>query len=506
MLPDVISVFFVIFLVLLNGFFVAVEFAIVRSHTSKLRNQELLSKRGTHSALRLVHDIDGSLSATQLGITIASLVLGWWGEHVFAKIFLGLFDALGETARVLVSHSIATTCALVIITFLHVVLGELAAKSLAIRFPETTLRVLAPPMLLFYLLLKPVVVALTWCANVILRLFGIRGEVESERHHSSAEIAMLISQSVERGEIDKDEQEMIHGVFGFGDTVAREVMTPRTDLVTVSLDASLDEVLEIIVESGLSRFPVIDENVDDVHGILLAKDVLPFVSKNSQPFSVKKIMRESYFIPETKPIDDLLNEFKVRKLHMAIVLDEHGGVDGVVTLEDLLEEIVGDIFDESDIAEAELIIEESGDIIVHGGMLVADINERFEFTIPEGEYDTIAGFIFSTLGRMPRPRDRILINPAGLIVIGKREIESRLRELSLVSDNPPVGPYLANGDGSNGNGHAAGQQLLLSVEKVSGHRVESVRIQQYAVRDISESASEDTASEPTELVSQKGYK
>lgn len=277
---------------------------------------------------------------------------------------------------------------------------------------------------------------------------------------------MLISQSTEHGELDKSEEEMLKGVFEFSETIAREVMTPRTDLVTIPVDAPLEEILETVTSSGFSRFPIVAENVDDVVGLLLARDLLTFWHKHlnnpSAPFSVRDFARECYFVPGTKPVDDLLNELKHRKIHMAIVLDEHGGVDGAVTLEDLVEEIVGDIYDESDAPDTDLVFESNGDVLVDGGIVVADLNERLNVEIPEGDYDTVAGFILSTLGRMAHVSDAVRLTSKGVLIFNDQEGVQRAR--------------FPGGEEAEGFDFPLDEAIVLSVETTSGNRIETVRI------------------------------
>lgn len=484
----------VIGLVLANGFFVTAEFAIVRSHITKLKSSELKQRLGTKSSLLLLEDLDGSLSATQLGITIASLLLGWWGEVTFQKIFITWFTWLGTDWALISSHALATTAALILITFLHVVIGELAAKSLAIRYPEESLRLVAGPMLLFSKICKPVIFFLAGAANIFLKLFGVSTPSTSDRVHSSAELAMLVSQSEEVGVLDKDEKEMLHGVFSLSQTVAREVMTPRTDMVTIPSDASFKEVLFLVQRSGFSRIPVVGESVDEVLGILLTRDLFHYVSAHLfdlpnaiKTFDVRKLTREPFMVPGTKRIDDLLSELKNRKLHIALVLDEHGGVDGVVTLEDLLEEIVGEIFDESDTTKSPIKVEENGDVILDGGVLVADINSRFEAGIPEGDYDTIAGFILTLLGHVPKPADTLLVRGGQVYFIDEGQCYLL---------NPPEGE--ASGESSNGTSEGLQSvpenggdipETLIRIETVENNRVETVRLHQTSSKVLLESES-----------------
>jgi CBS domain containing-hemolysin-like protein len=473
--PILINITFVFFLVLANGYFVAAEFAIVRSRPTKLREPEVRSQFGVESSLRLIEELDLSLSATQLGITVVSLVLGWFGEKFFASLFHSAFLDFGEPFAFFATHAFATACALIVVTFLHVVVGELAAKSLAIRYPEMTLRVVAPSMVFLTKTCRPVIYVLNGSANLFLRIFGLRTVAESERVHTSTELRMLIAHSGKYGALDKAEEEMLKGIFTFSETVAREIMTHRTDVVVIDHDATLSTILDTITKSGFSRFPVVGESVDEVRGILLARDILPYFQRPGESlppsFELSKLMRQAYFIPGTKQIDDLLGELRSRNVHMAIILDEHGGVDGVVTLEDILEEIVGDIFDESDRLEEDFVESENGDILIDGGVLVSDINERFELKLAEGDYDTIAGFMLNALGRTSVTGDSVLINSRGRVVAVNSE------------------PVNFNGTIKDGEHHNSGEhedsednemhqfpETLLKVETVDGNRIGTVRL------------------------------
>lgn len=463
--PSLSQILVVLGLVLGNGYFVAAEFAIVRARSTKLKEGPSKDSWGTKAALRLTQELDLSLSATQLGITVMSLLLGWQGEHIFAQLLLRVLSWLPEGVAVLASHSIATTLAIILITVLHVVIGELAAKSVAIRHPEMTLRILAPSMIFLSRSCRPIIFVLNGAANIVLSLFGMEAVTESERVHSTGELSMLIAHSAEAGILDKDEGEMLRGVFSFSETVAREVMTPRTDVVSIHIDTGFDELLRIVRHSRHSRFPVVGDSVDDVKGILLARDLLALLVDDrkisAETFDINKLIRSAYFIPGTKPIDDLLNELKRRNQHIVIVLDEHGGMDGIVTLEDLLEEIVGDIFDESDAPEREIVEQPNGDHLIDGGVLVSDINERFHTTIAEGDYDTVAGFIFSTLGRMAVPGDKIVLFGDHLEFATGVEVESAA----------------PTREGRNGEeGEVCLFATHLTVESVIGNRIEWVRL------------------------------
>jgi CBS domain containing-hemolysin-like protein len=459
------SILLVFLLVLLNGLFVAVEFALVRAHPTKVKGSESKYPFGVKSSLRLMDNLDLSLSVTQLGITVVSLILGWFGERTFQTIFVRLFSSLDSTVALVSSHAVATLLALTLVTVLHVVLGELVAKSLAIRYPEQTLRYLSGLTVGFAIVCKPLIAVLTGLSNFVLRILGVDSPAESERAHSLAELSMLVSQSSEKGKLDKVEEEMLQGIFGFSETVAREIMTPRTDLICIPINANLDTVVQTAVSSGFSRLPVIGESIDDIQGVIFVRDLLPYaynIRKNSErDFNIRRLMREPYFVPGTKSISDLLNEFKRRKTHIAFVLDEHGGIDGVVSLEDVIEEIVGEIFDESDVPERDIIVQENGVVLVDGGVLVADINDQFEFEIPEGDYDTIAGFIYTSLGRLPRSGDEIALSSAGEVSVNGVILRDRNDEDESADEDSEPAPMVAQ----------------ITVEKVTGRRIEQVRLQ-----------------------------
>lgn len=437
-----------------NAFFVAVEAALIRSHAAKLRSQENKNKFGMSSALYLLSRSDTSLASCQLGITASTIFLGWFGLTTFLPPLQNLSISFASFPYI---NSLLGFLLAGMIIWAHVVVGEFLGKAIAIRHPEAVLRATSPIMIAFIGLAKPLILTINIATRTLVRLFKMDNPTSFGRIHSSSELALLISQSSEEGVLDEEEKEMLHGIIGFSETVAREVMTPRTDVISIPKNASKQEVLEIVASSGHSRFPIISDTIDHVEGILLMRDLFPSLL-SMKPFSLTPLIREAYFVPGTKPIDDLLNEFKVRKLHMAVVLDEHGGVDGVVTLEDLIEEIVGEIYDESDIPESDIMIAENGDALIDGSLLVSDVNQEFSLQIPEGEYDTIGGFIFSSLGRLPKEGDYIYLDHSGIPLIGETpEVSSlEIEDASLSDFGKPISKLL--------------------VERVSGNRIETLRL------------------------------
>ncbi len=499
-LNTLINVAIVFFLVLLNSFFVAAEFAMIRSQLTKFKEPQFTGKIGVKSSLKVLKDLDLNLSTCQVGITIASLILGWWGEHTFQLLITRSTEALGITIGIVTSHVFATTLALLIVTYLHVVLGELFAKSVAIRYPETTLRFLAGPLLVFTLIIRPLVTLLNESANLLLRIVRLDSSVHAQRAHSSAELALLIAHSSELGVLDKDEEQMLKGVFSFSETIAREVMTPRTDLVVVHYNATVEQVTQVAAKTGLSRIPVIGDRIDDVLGVLLIKDILPYVANREKKFDVREIMREPYFVPGTKSISDLLREFQGKKVHLAIVLDEHGGVDGIVTLEDLIEEIVGEIFDESDIPETDIIVHSPKDLTVQGAMLVADLNTKYLLSLPEGDYDTIAGFVFTYLGRLPRPGEQLAVLDDDEVLSDQEEIKEALLQFNSQQSGE------AEEKDEDSSEKKRNVKVLLVVERVRKRRIDTVRIKSLiSEKDNLESESvSDTSNLNNGRVSESG--
>lgn len=379
-----------LFLVFLNGFFVAAEFAIVKVRSSQIA----LQKKGMarKSAELIVNNLDGFLAATQLGITLASLGLGWVGEDVVSHLILNLMNNLGLTLSERAAHNIALPTAFVVLTIMHIVFGELAPKSLAIRYPSSTTMSVALPMRAFYVVFRPFIWLLNGFANFILKLFGIKPVNETEIH-SEDELRLIIAESEEGGAIEASERELIQNVFDFDDRVVRQVMIPRIKISGIRVNTSIKDAMHIVLQEGFSRYPVYEESLEEIVGIVHGKDIMS-VYVTGQEKTLRDIMRPAYFIPETKPIDALLREFQVKKNQMAIVISEFGGTIGLVTLEDILEELVGEIQDEHD-QEAQVVSPAGANTFqVFARSPLHDINKFLDHPFPESEdYETLAGMI-----------------------------------------------------------------------------------------------------------------
>ncbi len=436
--------FAVLLLVGANGFFVAAEFALVSAEDTRLAAQAAKGDRLARIVRNAQANLNLYLSSCQVGITLASLGLGWIGEPAIAKTLIALFSGLPSPFELIARHAVAVVIAFTLITFMHVVLGELAPKALAIFHPEPVARWTTQPLVVFTRIGAPLIFSLNEAANALLRVFGVRLPSEVERVHSRSELMLLVQRAREMGKVARDEQAMISGVFELTHTVAREVMTPRPDIVAVPHDAAFEQLVETVNQSGHSRLPVYKDSLDNMVGIVLIKDLLPLgASPARDDFDVTRIMREPYFVPDTKSIVDLLAEFRRKKIHMAIVVDEFGGTDGLVTLEDLIEEIVGEIYDEHDIARPMFTTTAGGDVLIDGGAPLDEVNEQFGLKLPLEDYDTLGGFILGELGHVPRRGDMVQVAGADLVV--DRVDDRRVRSVRLLRADAEKGRVAGTG-------------------------------------------------------------
>src|SRR6267142_1551528 len=338
----------VIVLIAANAFFVAAEFALVAARRTRI---EALIRRGDRKAKTVqqaLADLYRQLSAAQLGITVASILLGYVAEDTVAHLFRGWFATLPPALSFLTRGGVASVVAVAIISFLHVVFGEQAPKAWAITYPEGTSRWVAAPLILFSWITRPFTDLLNWSANLIVRSMGIKSTTpEHDRVHSPEEIRMLVQQSRKTGGLGAADARMLEGVFEFSEKNARDVMTPRTDMVALTAGLTLADAADAVAAAGRSRYPVYGESLDDIVGTVHAKDILRGL-RATPTTTVKEIARPAFFVPGTREVEDVLTDMKRQKVHLAIVLDEFGGTAGLVTMEDLLEEIVGPIYDEYD--------------------------------------------------------------------------------------------------------------------------------------------------------------
>ena len=440
--PDIeisgLYLFLTVFLVALNGFFVAAEFAMVRVRGSQI---ELKAKSGSRVAKltrSIMANLPGYLAATQLGITIASLGLGIIGEGVVTNVMLNLFKLLGIGITSSLVLNISRIIAFILITFVSIIFGELAPKTLAIQRTVRTALAVSAPLRVFFIVFRPIIWALNNFATLILRLMGIN-PVQGESHHSSEELQYLLDQGKETGALDSNEHELIQNVFDFNERVVKNIMVPRTKISGVDISTSKDELIELIITEGYSRMPVYDDVIDKIIGIVHAKDILPLLAHH-QEIILKDIIRKPYFIPETKKINDLMAELQQKRIQIAIVLDEFGGTAGMVTLEDIVEELVGEIQDEFD--EEKPIVEKVNEreFIVNALAPIYDVNEHLPHDLPEdGDFDTVSGWLGDIFGKIPEVGEQKESNGYNITVLKKSDqnIESVKLEL-LINEEDAV--------------------------------------------------------------------
>ena len=392
-----LELFAVAVLILLNGYFVAAEYALVTARRTRIQELAQKGSRSARAVLRIVADPPRFIAAMQLGVTGTSLAIGALGEQVLARVFDPIFAAL-----------ISFALAFLIITFLHVVVGELVPKGLALGYAERVALAVSTPVRAFFVVFKPLIWVLQKSSEVILRSLGLTppgGEMEV---YSEAELKMLLSRSTEEGELEQQEQEMLYKVFDFADKEVSAVMVPRPEVVALSVELPPEEALAAVIESPYTRYPVYRESLDHIVGVLHVRDLFSaLVDRGIGGVQLEQLLRPAHIVPENKDLAALLTEFRRTNQHLAIVVDEYGELEGIVTLEDLLEEIVGEIEDEFDLPDESVERLEDGRMRIHGTFPIDDFNEQFDRSLPIEDYHTVGGFVFGLLGRAPEPGDEV---------------------------------------------------------------------------------------------------
>lgn len=419
----------VLVLVLLNAFFVAAEFALVGSRRSRIDQLAEEGAAGARSVQDALKNLDRYISGTQLGITLASLALGWIGEPALATLVDRLLAVVGIRAHAGVAHTTAgVATAFLVITFLHIVLGELAPKSIALVAPERVSMYLARPLMLFSRVMSPFITLLNGVANALLRVVGVdpAGGGHSSVH-SADELRLLVMQARAQGTLNENDSMMLAGVFDFHEKKARDVMRPRTEVAAISIDATEAEIWAILRSERYSRYPIINDSLDDIIGVFLAKDL--WLHQGS--FTLKQFLRPPLFIPDSRPAERVLDDLRKTRAQMAVVLDEYGGTAGIITMEDLVEEVVGDIADEYDAAAREAL-ETDGVLELSGTLSLIDVRSDYKVSVPDGDWTTLGGYVFNALGRLPRVGDRVTITGCDLEVVamdGRRVAAVRVNRL-----------------------------------------------------------------------------
>ncbi|OOM75532.1 magnesium and cobalt efflux protein CorC [Clostridium puniceum] len=429
---SIINIIIVILLVFMNGFFVATEFAMVKVRKSRIETLAIDGNRNAKHTLKVVRDLNSYLSACQLGITLASLGLGWVGEPAVADLLMPVFNLLNLSENT--SHSISFILGFSIITGLHIVLGELAPKSLAIISSEKIAMHTAFPLIMFYKVTYPIMWSFNHSTNLVLKIFGISQVEEHEAAHTDEEIKLLVEDSYKHGLIDQTELTFVDNIFDFSEKTVKEIMIPRTDMACIFIEDSFDEIINYALEEQLTRYPICRDSKDNVIGFIHIKDLYRLKFEGNE--NIQEIIREIKFVPESLSISELFKTFKNEKSQMAIIIDEFGGTSGLVTIEDILEEIVGEIQDEfDDDGEEDIRKTENGSYVVDGKVIIEDINELLEIDIEDENIDTIGGWIYFQLKSYPKVKQKITYKSYEFIILkcDRKRISKIL--IKKISDN-----------------------------------------------------------------------
>jgi len=395
-----------------NAFFVASEFALVSVRRTKLEVRANAGSKGAKAALSLLDNPTLLISATQLGVTLASLALGWTGEPAIASLLEPLAERIASEGRAAyIAHLMAIVIAFCLITFLHIVLGELMPKMVALERAESTALACARPLQLFARIFQAPLWLFNNTGTYLGRLLGLKSTLEHASVYTEAELRQLVDISRESGHLRAEERRLIHRVFEFSDTLVREAMVPRTGMAAISTDCSLEMITNAFRQNRYSRLPVYRESLDDVVGFIHSKDLIPYLMK-PQEFHLEAVLQPPLFVVDTARLEDVLRQMQQAKMHFGFVVDEHGGLEGIITLEDLLEEIVGDISDEHD-EEVREQIQETGtrSYLLDGALAVRDANRKLKLNLPESEqYTTIGGFLMTVAGHVLKPAEIVSYN------------------------------------------------------------------------------------------------
>jgi CBS domain containing-hemolysin-like protein len=425
----------VLLLVAANGFFVAAEFALVSVRYTRIAALAETGDRRSVVLLELLDNLNSYISATQLGITMASLALGWVGEPALSRLLeIPLRDRVSAT----VLHTIAFSMAFIIITFLHIVLGELAPKTLALERTERIALAVAWPMRLFHKLFSWPIILLDYAGRGVIRMLGLRTSNDHSSAYTIDELRQIIDVSRTSGTLEADEQHLLHRVFEFSDSEVQDVMIPRSAIAALPITSTLEETRQAFVSLGYTRIPVYRDQLDSIAGIVVRRDLEPFLSQSSShEFHLEKLLHPPRFIPANAQLSVALKQMQAARTHMVFVVDEYGGFEGIVTLEDLIEEIVGEIDDEYDDVSPSQITEDTGSYLLDGMLTVREVNLRLGLQLPEdAPYSTIAGFMIAQAGRLLNQGDSVSYQGSRFIVesIDRR----RVRQVRMMIERPPA--------------------------------------------------------------------
>ena len=417
LLSDIFKLLIVAVVILLHGYFVATEYALVTLRKTRVQQLADAGSRTARLVLRTLDDLQELIAAVQLGVTMASLALGALAEPTIATVIEPWFVFVPHAWRPVSAHGIALVFTFAFITALDIVVAELVPKTIALQNSERVAFVVIRPVRAFIWLFRPFIAVLNRAGGAIVRLTGLRPLGEGDAAHSPEELKMLVAASTRAGVLNTDEQEMLFRVFEFSRLTARQVMVPRTEILALDIEMTREQVYEILGNTHHTRYPVYRGTIDDIAGILYVRDLLNrFTSHDQIGFDLRQLVREPYFVPDSVPIEDLLAQLRREQVQIAVVLDEFGGTAGLVTLEDVLERIVGEVRDEFEKSSPEIQMLAEGDAVIDGLTLVGDVNERFALALDEEDYDTLGGLLWGELGRLPQVGDTLEIEGGRLAV------------------------------------------------------------------------------------------
>jgi CBS domain containing-hemolysin-like protein len=423
------DIFFVGLLLFLNGFFVAIEFAIVKVRKSEIETvfgeKDSISKR---NLLHIKDNLDRYVSTAQVGITFVNILLGVIGEDTFGRFFHPVFNYLGLGVNL--SNTLASIIGILIITFITVAFSEQAPKMIAIQYPMQISVWLSLPIKIFYAVFKPLVLFINFSANSFIKMLGLKTVTKDDIIGSEEEIRYLISEGRKSGIIDSTEHQLIEKIFDFNDKLARDIMVPKNNIIALNIYASREAIVQTVIEEGFSRIPVYKDSIDNIIGIVYSKDFIS-ATEHRELIVLSDILRPAYFVPEIKQIGEILKDFQKKHLHMGIVVNEHGNVEGLITLEDIMEEIVGEIEDEYDIETRDVQKDKLGIYLVNPLIGISDFNVKFNSDIPvdNDDYHTLSGFLQKVTGHVPEIFERI--DYKGIIFTITKKAGNRLLQVKV---------------------------------------------------------------------------
>lgn len=423
------DIFIVAILVFLNAIFVAIEFSLIRLRTSELESESTAKKDKKIEYLKtLKANLDVYISAGQLGITLANILLGWIGESSFSNVFRMILSFFGVNTSI--NNTIISLTGILVITFITVSFGELAPKMIAIQYPKKVMLWLSLPLKVFYAVFKPFILLLNVSTNAFIRLLGLKPVTKDEILHSEKEIRYLISEGRKSGIIDSTEHQLIEKIFDFNDKMARDIMVPRNSIVAINISDPREKIVQTVIDEGYSRIPVYKDSIDNIIGIIYSKDLIS-ATEHRELIVLSDILRPVYFVPETKQIGEILKDFQKKHIHLGIVVNEHALVEGLITLEDIIEEIVGEIEDEYDIENKNVLKDKAGVYLVNPIISIEEFNKSFNANIPvdNDDYHTLSGFLQKVTGHIPEVFERI--DYQGLVFVISKKAGNKLLQVKI---------------------------------------------------------------------------